>query len=74
DRRETTDAAWRHDLRNAINAVTLAVASGQRMLADGHTTRAGDALARADEALRRVRVLLESSEMDGRRSQDTPAD
>lgn len=47
-----------HELRNAVNAVAMAVALGRGGSAEGDIQRMQAALARAEEGLVRVRSLL----------------
>lgn len=50
--------AWMHELRNAVNAVAMAVALGRGGSVEGDIQRMRTALTRAEEGLVRVRSLL----------------
>jgi len=60
DAHESLDAVWQHDLRNAVNAAALAIAAGKHLLAEGHRERAMETLDRAELALCRIAVLIET--------------
>lgn len=58
DATDSHESERMHDLRNAINAVGISVTLGRRLVADGDHVRALEALARAEDALVRIRGLL----------------
>ncbi|MET0329260.1 MAG: hypothetical protein ABW163_10890 [Luteimonas sp.] len=55
-----------HALRNAVNAIAMSVALSRRLLQEGESARAEEALERADLALQRVSSLMRQDAGTGR--------
>ena len=58
--------AWMHELRNAVNAISMSIALSRRLMQEGDTARALESLARTELALQRVSTLMRRDGAAGR--------